>query len=61
MEGTRHGKMIASQMLDVAVRVQAIRHFAVAQMVSKHALLLYVEGGYFTATVTAVLLLPLHD
>ncbi|KAI0240347.1 AP-3 complex subunit delta-1 [Lamellibrachia satsuma] len=32
MEGTRHGKLIASQMLDVAVRVQAIRHFAVAQM-----------------------------
>ena len=48
MEGTRHGKMIASQMLDVAVRVQAIRHFAVAQMVSKHTLLPYVENGYFT-------------
>ncbi|XP_041360282.1 AP-3 complex subunit delta-1-like isoform X2 [Gigantopelta aegis] len=32
MEGTRHGKMIASQMLDVAIRVQAIRHFAVSQM-----------------------------
>ncbi|XP_050403527.1 AP-3 complex subunit delta-1 isoform X1 [Patella vulgata] len=32
MEGTRHGKLIASQMLDVAIRVQAIRHFAVTQM-----------------------------
>ena len=33
MEGTRHGKMIAGQMLDVAIRVQAIRPFAVSQMV----------------------------
>lgn len=33
MEGTRHGRMIASQMLDVAIRVQAIRPFAVSQMV----------------------------
>ena len=33
MEGTRHGRLIASQMLDVAIRVQAIRSFAVAQMV----------------------------
>ncbi|ESP05472.1 hypothetical protein LOTGIDRAFT_177167 [Lottia gigantea] len=32
MEGTRHGKLIASQMLDVAIRVQAIRHFTVTQM-----------------------------
>ncbi|XP_060581566.1 AP-3 complex subunit delta-1-like [Ruditapes philippinarum] len=32
MEGTRHGRLIASQMLDVAIRVQAIRSFAVAQM-----------------------------
>lgn len=32
MEGTRHGRMIASQMLDVAIRVQAIRPFAVSQM-----------------------------
>lgn len=35
MEGTRHGALIAAQMLDVAIRVQAIRHFAVSQMVSK--------------------------
>lgn len=34
IEGTRHGKMIASQMLDVAIRVQAIRPFAITQMVS---------------------------
>jgi hypothetical protein len=33
MEGTRHGALIAAQMLDVAIRVQAIRHFAVSQMV----------------------------
>lgn len=34
IEGTRHGKLIANQMLDVAIRVQAIRSFAVSQMVS---------------------------
>ena len=33
VEGTSHGTMIAQQMLDVAVRVQSIRHFAVSQMV----------------------------
>ncbi|XP_048844849.1 AP-3 complex subunit delta-1-like isoform X2 [Brienomyrus brachyistius] len=32
LEGTRHGHLIASQMLDVAVRVKAIRSFAVGQM-----------------------------
>ncbi|XP_070410236.1 AP-3 complex subunit delta-1 isoform X6 [Nothobranchius furzeri] len=32
LEGTRHGHLIASQMLDVAIRVKAIRVFAVAQM-----------------------------
>uniref|UniRef100_A0A8C5EZ27 AP-3 complex subunit delta-1 n=1 Tax=Gouania willdenowi TaxID=441366 RepID=A0A8C5EZ27_GOUWI len=32
LEGTRHGHLIASQMLDVAIRVKAIRIFAVAQM-----------------------------
>ncbi|XP_056614470.1 AP-3 complex subunit delta-1 isoform X2 [Triplophysa dalaica] len=32
LEGTRHGHLIASQMLDVAIRVKAIRCFAVAQM-----------------------------
>uniref|UniRef100_A0A452FXE1 AP-3 complex subunit delta-1 n=1 Tax=Capra hircus TaxID=9925 RepID=A0A452FXE1_CAPHI len=32
LEGTRHGHLIAAQMLDVAIRVKAIRRFAVAQM-----------------------------
>uniref|UniRef100_A0A8D0H4B0 AP-3 complex subunit delta-1 n=1 Tax=Sphenodon punctatus TaxID=8508 RepID=A0A8D0H4B0_SPHPU len=32
LEGTRHGHLIASQMLDVAIRVKAIRMFAVSQM-----------------------------
>ncbi|XP_069784839.1 AP-3 complex subunit delta-1 isoform X3 [Narcine bancroftii] len=32
LEGTRHGHLIASQMLDVAIRVKAIRAFAVSQM-----------------------------
>ncbi|XP_058393644.1 AP-3 complex subunit delta-1 [Diceros bicornis minor] len=32
LEGTRHGHLIAAQMLDVAIRVKAIRGFAVAQM-----------------------------
>nr|XP_020636445.1 AP-3 complex subunit delta-1 isoform X2 [Pogona vitticeps] len=32
LEGTRHGHLIASQMLDVAIRVKAIRRFAVSQM-----------------------------
>ncbi|XP_003369358.1 AP-3 complex subunit delta-1 [Trichinella spiralis] len=31
-EGTRHGSLIAEQMLDVAVRVLPVRHFAVSQM-----------------------------
>ncbi|XP_055968740.1 AP-3 complex subunit delta-1 [Sorex fumeus] len=32
LEGTRHGHLIAAQMLDVAIRVKAIRGFAVSQM-----------------------------
>lgn len=32
MEGTQHGSLVATQMLDVAIRVQAIRSFAVSQM-----------------------------
>ncbi|KAK9500755.1 hypothetical protein O3M35_001955 [Rhynocoris fuscipes] len=32
MEGTQHGRQVASQMVDVAVRVPAIRRFAVTQM-----------------------------
>ena len=33
MEGTRHGRLISAQMLDVAVRVRSIRQYAVTQMV----------------------------
>ena len=32
MEGTSHGPLIASQMMDVAIRVETIRGFAVSQM-----------------------------
>ncbi|XP_015922470.1 AP-3 complex subunit delta-1 isoform X1 [Parasteatoda tepidariorum] len=32
IQGTKHGSIIAAQMLDVAIRVQAIRSFAVSQM-----------------------------
>lgn len=32
-EGTHHGKKIASQMLDVTIRVKDVRPFAVRQMV----------------------------
>ncbi|XP_065844476.1 AP-3 complex subunit delta-1-like [Oscarella lobularis] len=32
VEGTNHGKMIADQLLDVAIRVRAVRSFAVKQM-----------------------------
>lgn len=32
IEGTKHGNLIASQMLDVAIRVKAIRPFAARQM-----------------------------
>ena len=38
-EGTRFGKKIASQMLDVTIRVKDVRPFAVRQMVSGR------EGG----------------
>lgn len=34
-EGTRHGKLIASQMLDVTIRVKDVRPFSVRQMVCK--------------------------
>ncbi len=32
MDGSQHGALVAHQMLDVALRVQAIRKFAVDQM-----------------------------
>jgi len=35
IEGTKHGRLIASQMLDVAIRVQAVRPFVVVQMVRR--------------------------
>ncbi|XP_037068745.1 AP-3 complex subunit delta-1-like [Pollicipes pollicipes] len=44
IEGSQHGPLVAAQMMDVTVRVQAIRHFAVAQM----ALLL--ENAHVLAT-----------
>lgn len=31
MEGTKYGQLVATQLLDVAIRVQAIRNFAVQQ------------------------------
>lgn len=34
MEGSRHGPLIASQMMDVAIRVTAVRSFAVTSMAS---------------------------
>ena len=39
MEGTSHGPLVASQMMDVSIRVESARAFAVSQMsllVSKH-------------------------
>ena len=43
MEGTKHGKLIAEQMLDVAIRVQAIRPFTVIQMVSAPYLIIFLN------------------
>lgn len=42
MEGLRHGDIVASQLMDVAIRVPAIRPFAVEQM----ALLLGSSSGF---------------
>ncbi|XP_063231721.1 AP-3 complex subunit delta-1 isoform X2 [Bacillus rossius redtenbacheri] len=47
MEGSRHGALVATQTLDVAIRVQAIRQFAVQQM----ALLL--ENAHFLTSGSA--------
>jgi len=33
IEGTKHGRLIAAQLLDVAIRVQAVRAFVVVRMV----------------------------
>ena len=46
MEGTKHGKLIAHQLLDVAIRVQAVRQFIVSQMVA---------GGGVVVAVVVVL------
>ena len=32
MKSTQHGKLLSNQMMDVAIRVAAIRKFAVGQM-----------------------------
>jgi AP-3 complex subunit delta-1 len=53
MEGSRHGSLVAEQLLDVATRVQDVRRFAVAQMA-----LLLDNAHFFTAqrsTMTEVL------
>ncbi|XP_066595892.1 AP-3 complex subunit delta-1 isoform X2 [Prorops nasuta] len=54
MEGTKHGPLVATQLLDVAIRVQAIRKYAVQQC----ALLLensYLLSGQPRATMSEVL------
>ncbi|CAK9807259.1 AP-3 complex subunit delta-1 [Anthophora plagiata] len=54
MEGTKHGPLVATQLLDVAIRVQAIRKYAVQQC----ALLLensYLLTGQSRATMSEVL------
>jgi len=35
VEGTRHGKLLASQMMDVTIRVKAIRPYAVQCLVGE--------------------------
>lgn len=54
MEGTKHGPLVATQLLDVTIRVQAIRKYAVQQC----ALLLensYLLTGQPRATMSEVL------
>ncbi|XP_024945081.1 AP-3 complex subunit delta-1 isoform X2 [Cephus cinctus] len=55
MEGTKHGKLVATQLLDVAIRVQAIRKYAVQQcaLLLDNAHLLI--GGQPRATMSEVL------
>ena len=51
--GTKHGKLIASQMTDVAIRVSSIRQFAVNQMallIENHDLLLGTSSRNSTAS-----------
>ena len=55
IEGTQHGKLIAAQLLDVAVRVQAVRNVCVARMAllieNSHLFL----GSMQRATISEVL------
>ena len=48
-EGTQHGKLIASQMLDVSIRVKDVRPFAVRQMVSGACLVhaVYIKSVHY--------------
>ena len=39
IEGTKHGRLIAAQLLDVAIRVQAVRAFVVVRMVTVSVLM----------------------
>lgn len=48
MEGLRQGHVVASQLMDVAIRVPAIRPFAVEQM----ALLLESSSGFAVRGIT---------
>ncbi len=58
VEGTKHGSLIAKQMLDVAVRVQSIRHFAVSQMalLIENAQLLLASSVQQPSNISEVLL-----
>merc|ERR1712241_1446038 len=50
--GTKHGKLIAKQMMDVAIRVSSIRSFAVSQMallIENHTILLGTSSQNSTA------------
>ncbi|CAG0883727.1 unnamed protein product [Cyprideis torosa] len=51
IEGTRHGKLLTSQLLDVATRVPSVRGFATAQMallLENSQVLFFPEGGKST-------------
>ena len=50
VEGTRHGKLIAAQMLDVPIRVKAVRSYAVQCLVSDNNSLIYL----FTCKVSEI-------
>lgn len=54
MEGTKHGPLVATQLLDVAIRVQAIRKYAVQQcaLLLEHS---YLLTGQPRATMSEVL------